>query len=275
MMKREELQVVSRMKACIIFCILFLITSGGMSDLAGQGRYELSAKKDYPILAAGTGLSIAGWYLLKNTVPLDRDQIDGLSCEWINPLDRWACRNWSPEISRWSDIGLIASVLLPLTLSLSSQARDEIADLGLLYFENVMLTSAVVSISKGLFQRIRPMAYNKDIPSELKDQNTDLRHSFYSGHTAGAFSGVIFFATVFDRYHPDSKWQPFIWSGSLALASSVALFRVLAGKHFPTDVIVGAIVGGFTGYLVPEIHEKASTENNNPQPIVFNVVFAL
>jgi membrane-associated phospholipid phosphatase len=33
-----------------------------------------------------------------------------------------------------------------------------------------------------------------------------------------------------------------------------ALQRVQAGKHYPSDVIVGLAVGAAMGYLIPQIH---------------------
>ena len=38
------------------------------------------------------------------------------------------------------------------------------------------------------------------------------------------------------------------------LASFVATARVLAGMHFATDVIGGAVVGASLGVLVPALH---------------------
>ncbi|MEM9023429.1 MAG: phosphatase PAP2 family protein, partial [Bacteroidota bacterium] len=38
--------------------------------------------------------------------------------------------------------------------------------------------------------------------------------------------------------------------------ATTGLMRVLAGKHFPTDVITGYAVGGAIGFLVPHLHRK-------------------
>jgi membrane-associated phospholipid phosphatase len=56
-----------------------------------------------------------------------------------------------------------------------------------------------------------------------------------------------------------------IWGTSLTLASATAYCRVAAGEHFPTDVIVGSMVGSTIGYLIPVIHKK------NPESLSLSV----
>jgi membrane-associated phospholipid phosphatase len=57
--------------------------------------------------------------------------------------------------------------------------------------------------------------------------------SFPSGHAAGAFTVATIFA---DRYQFPS---PVFYGG----ASIVALSRIYLGRHFPSDAVMGAIVG--------------------------------
>jgi membrane-associated phospholipid phosphatase len=49
----------------------------------------------------------------------------------------------------------------------------------------------------------------------------------------------------------------------LISASYVGYLRYLAGKHFPSDVIVGAFMGSVAGYLVPYFHKKSRNPNSN------------
>jgi hypothetical protein len=51
----------------------------------------------------------------------------------------------------------------------------------------------------------------------------------------------------------------------LLLSGSLPL-RVQAGKHFPTDVLVGAAVGSAIGYFIPYFHRQKS--NNHQLSIV-------
>ena len=40
----------------------------------------------------------------------------------------------------------------------------------------------------------------------------------------------------------------------------------LAGNHFPTDIIAGAIVGSVVGFLIPLIHESNEEEKQLVMP---------
>ena len=45
-----------------------------------------------------------------------------------------------------------------------------------------------------------------------------------------------------------------MWGFELALAGATANLRTRAGRHFYSDVIVGAIVGAGVGFAVPRLH---------------------
>ena len=67
-------------------------------------------------------------------------------------------------------------------------------------------------------------------------------------------------SVTFNKYNPDSNLTPYIWGSSLLIASAVGYLRYASGNHFPTDIIVGAIVGSVVGFLIPLIHESNEEE---------------
>ena len=67
----------------------------------------------------------------------------------------------------------------------------------------------------------------------------------------------MFLSITFGKYNPSSNLTPYIWASSLLIVSAVGCLRYAAGQHFPTDVIVGAVVGSAIGYLIPLIHESS------------------
>jgi hypothetical protein len=69
--------------------------------------------------------------------------------------------------------------------------------------------------------------------------------SFPSGHSATSFA---FAALVAHRY-PHNKWIK--WS-AYAVATGVALSRYPAKRHYPSDILMGATVGYFTGTYLAE-----------------------
>lgn len=206
--------------------------------------------------AGGGGLLFLGHLFEENLEPLTPSDIDNLSKDDVNGFDRWVWSNWSPDAATASDLFLYGNLTLPLTLLLSSEIRGDAGLVGWMYLETLMLTSAGMLLSKALVGRTRPFAYNPDVDIEDKIMDNDARKSFYSGHTALAFSSAVFFSKVLSDYYPESRWIKVVWGGSLGVAALVGFLRMQAGKHFPTDVLAGAVMGGVTGYLVPFLHES-------------------
>jgi len=66
--------------------------------------------------------------------------------------------------------------------------------------------------------------------------------SLPSGHTAAAFSALVAFGALFPRA------RPALW----IYAVTIGLSRVIIAAHFPSDVIVGAMVGACGAILVRE-----------------------
>lgn len=67
--------------------------------------------------------------------------------------------------------------------------------------------------------------------------------SFPSGHAMGAFA----VATVFAKEYADHRWMPWLAYGSATLISAS---RVSLGRHFPSDVAIGALLGHSLGRMV-------------------------
>jgi membrane-associated phospholipid phosphatase len=129
--------------------------------------------------------------------------------------------------------------------------------------ETITIGGALNNIIKYSINRPRPYIYSgKANNKEKNSRNAYL--SFYSGHSTFAFSTAVSFATIMSKRF-DEIWQKsLIWGIPLTLASGVAFLRVNAGKHFLTDVMVGATIGSLIGWLIPYLHEK----NNDNKIIV-------
>src|SRR4029077_16601723 len=82
-----------------------------------------------------------------------------------------------------------------------------------------------------------------------------VKESFFSGHTSNAATATFFGARVFTDLRPHSKLVPFVWIAAAGVPAFTAYSRYKAGKHFPSDVVVGYIVGASIGYFVPQLHK--------------------
>jgi len=251
--------------------LLYLSLTFNYFPAIAQSPYERETSQEIGLTAAGAGLAAAGLYLNQKIIPLTEDQVNALLKEDVNPLDRWVTNHWSPGADKWSDILRNVSLVSPFALLASDRIRDDAGTVGLMYAETLLLASAGSLLSKGIFQRTRPFVYNPDVPMHLKAGNREARRSFYSGHTTIAFAATFFLAKVYGDFYSDSDWKAVIWSGAVVISSATGLFRVLAGKHFLTDVLAGGAIGGIIGYGVPAIHKKTGGKSPSSGEFVISM----
>jgi membrane-associated phospholipid phosphatase len=124
-----------------------------------------------------------------------------------------------------------------------------------MYLESGLVNWALVNVVKLTVRRPRPSAYN-DEPDET-DTNRDL--SFYSGHAAvtAGLAGTASYL-IFNREGRSAHAWTVLGVGT-ALTAFVGVNRVRVRAHFPSDVIVGAMVGASVGLLIPHFHNRRSS----------------
>jgi hypothetical protein len=187
----------------------------------------------------------------------------------LNRLDRTVLGNHNAGARTFSDIGLVSVVALPFALDLGDaliqRARDRPAGRSrhlrgwgrdvVVLLETFAVNYAATNVVKLAVQRPRPFSYDAD--SSVGDpQDGDARLSFFSGHTSTSFAMATAYASLFQARHPRSRWVAPVWVLGLSFASTIAVARVEAGKHFWTDVIVGAVAGTSIGLIVPALHRS-------------------
>lgn len=242
--------------------MMFCWTSGTFA----QSPYEFSWGKDGAIFGTAAISGIAAGIIISQVDALTEAQINALDRNDVNAFDRSATFNFSETADAISDVTAIACLGISAALLTSKNVRNDFHTFAIMYSQMLIFASALPSISKGLTKRARPFVYNEDAPF-AKKLNKSSRLAFFSGHTTNAFAGAIFFATTFSDYFPKSKFKPYIWGGSIVLASVVAVTRVEAGRHYRTDVIAGAIVGSAIGYFVPRLHRRSKFNGLSVSPL--------
>jgi undecaprenyl-diphosphatase len=98
----------------------------------------------------------------------------------------------------------------------------------------------IVYIIKRMAGRQRPYLALPDVRT-ISSLFTD--HSFPSGHTAAAFSLAVAFVLHFPAYE-------FVL---FAIAGLVGISRLYLGQHYPTDVLIGAVLGSLSSILVHQL----------------------
>jgi membrane-associated phospholipid phosphatase len=133
---------------------------------------------------------------------------------------------------------------------------------GVVIGEATLSATALASIMTLAAGRPRPLLYGdpsapNGYKAPLSIRNSgDAGLSFLSSHTAEAFAIATSLYVAEHRLHPRSNRPKLILGAGLAVASAIGVARVMAGYHFITDVVGGAVVGSSLGVLVASVHNS-------------------
>jgi membrane-associated phospholipid phosphatase len=209
--------------------------------------YRISPKIDIPVtISASLVLVLPYAYadrLIKPRCPCDPRE--------VNAFDRPAIGNKSPTAKTLSDVTVGAVLIVPLALdALDLGLSRPWLDDAVVFAQTLLVNGALVTAVKFIVQRPLPRTYAGD-PS-LIDRPEGYR-SFYSGHTSFVFAGLSATAMTMRLRYGEKVWP---WIVTAIVGSSVAIERVADGRHFPSDVIVGALIGSGIGIAVPALHAR-------------------
>jgi membrane-associated phospholipid phosphatase len=208
--------------------------------------YELHPLVDVPVTVAA--LAIAGIpyelpHLISPRCPCDPAE--------VNRLDRFAIGYHDEVAATASDVTAGLAMLVPpladaLRLGLGPALRDDVG----VFVETLSVNGALVVIAKYLTQRPLPLTY-EGRPRYVESPRG--YRSFYSGHTSTVAAALTATAWTIRRREGEQIW-PWVLAG--VTTASVAVERVAGGRHFPTDVVAGAVAGLVVGTAVPWLHVR-------------------
>jgi len=248
--------VISR---CLVAGLSLILLMQSTTQVFAQEPYpyELDTGREFAL--TGTALLLYGIGQLENhgESGYTEEELALLDRSDVLKFDRGATYRWDPAAGETSDWLLYSMVIAPFSLLLTDEGKKEPWTIGTMYVETQLLNLGAMFLIKNLTSRTRPFVYNDDprIPLEAKLAD-DARRSFVSGHASTVFAAATFLSIVNQKLHPGSKANPWVWGVSYAAATTTAILRVAAGKHYPTDVMAGAALGIFVGWLVPHLHES-------------------
>jgi membrane-associated phospholipid phosphatase len=234
--------------ATIIACLLIVLSLVAQN----QSPYHLSLKRELMYGGGALGSTLIGLTMHQSVNDVN---LGAIQLPKVPAFDDMAPNVLNIKPSNTSDVLLFSSIALPNFFWLGKTIRKDVKEVGLLYVEAMLLNLGVTDIIKTATLRPRPYNYNQELsPATVLKRND--RSSFFSGHTSATATASFFCARVFADYYPDSPLKPYIWTAAALLPATTAYLRVRAGKHFPSDVVIGYLIGGSIGYLIPELHKR-------------------
>jgi membrane-associated phospholipid phosphatase len=197
---------------------------------------------DVVAVAAGAAVALAprllGW---------GRDSAPCAPCDPLTlpAFDRWVLHDPIPV---WGSVSWAVLGGLLVAGAIDAGARDGGGPYVTGLVEATVWTTAVTEVSKAAVSRPRPVMYSSLAPGAARD--ADNLRSFPSGHTSAAFA----IATSYWLARRDLTGEPGVagWA-AIGTAGLVGVLRIVAGKHFPSDVLAGALLGIIGGATVHAI----------------------
>lgn len=242
-----------------------VVSTLGISTAHADSPYDLNRSEEWVWMGLGVSMCAGGFFFAHQVDPLTSTQIAALDRNDINSFDRGTMNPYREDHA--GDALAFSSLLFPLGFLANDEMRDDAETLGAMWGEALLWSEGLAQVTKSIAQRARPYVYDPNAPMEKKTQ-TEARLSFYSAHATTAAVNCIFMAKVFSDYSSNKNAEVALWTGAVLYPTLVGFFRVDSGHHFTTDTLVGLVVGGAVGYLVPALHHRdtktsvAPTTNN-------------
>ena len=239
----------------IPMCLLTQVSEAQDSTVNQQHTevYKLKPAVDIPLIAVAGGWS---YYALSKIYKKDSTSVEdilSLHKNSINGFDRWAADVYHPDAELESDKIFYGAMPLPLLLLIDKEIRKDALKMAVLYTEALSITGTLYT-SSTYVNRYRPATYSDDLTVEQK-RSGNQRNSFFAGHVALVATSTFFTAKVYSDYHPNSKFRWVLYGVAIGATGATGYLRHRAGKHFPSDIVLGTAIGVLSGILVPQAHK--------------------
>lgn len=254
-------------------CVVAATTCAPPEARADDAVHEL--RHDLVLDASLTGAGILGVLAFE----LFKDTLGPRQCRWcdrhrdgddaLNAVDSLMrdTLGWHDQVPPQRISNFTAFLLEPVgsvaTLGASALSDDASKhyplDL-LLVLEAATASTLVNEIVKFSVARERPFVHV--LPEEEKPKQShfsDNNLSFYSGHTSLSFAIATASGTIASLR--GYRLAPMVWSTLVPIAAFTGYLRIAGARHYFTDVLSGALLGGAIGALVPLLFHGRTGEN--------------
>lgn len=243
----------------ILFCSQYIFSQKQIDTTkTTTPLYKINRITSSIIVGTGFVTNAVGLKILDDRSEVTESDLLSLNRNDVPKFERWLLNQNPNNFEQWheySDIVMRSSLILPVTLFANKRIRHQAFDYALMYLKAHAINANFYTLGIPQFYRKnRPIVYYDNIDIH-KRTGVRLSNSFYSGHVGVTATSFFFMARVYQDLYPDrNKIIPLAIAGSAT--AFVAYGRLKAAKHFVTDVLVGATIGGLIGYYTPYFHRK-------------------
>lgn len=168
----------------------------------------------------------------------------------LSSFDRIAVHRFDPAADRASTLLLLAEGGAAGLGSVWGEDRKNRVANAVVFGDAITWAAVADQWLKVTVHRNRPILYTSAAPAAANIR--DNRESFPSGHAELAFAAATAYTLIAHR-----RGLPHATRNSILLyaaATAIGVLRVAAAKHFPTDVLGGALLGSAASWVVVTIH---------------------
>ncbi|OFZ18249.1 MAG: hypothetical protein A2X94_03245 [Bdellovibrionales bacterium GWB1_55_8] len=169
-------------------------------------------------------------------------------------LDSLSARNFTNKVSDVLMGGLIAAPFLDTFIAIGIRDRNggKLWQTSVINVESFAFTSLASSLLQNTIGRERPFVrncVNGDCEYGLENR------SMPSGHAAFAFTGAGLICThhSYQTLYGNKKADQAACITALGLATATGVARLMADRHYTTDVVAGSLIGLFSGFVLPRL----------------------
>lgn len=226
-------------KIIIILCVVVQISLAEKKEkYSGIDEYKF---EELWVLAIAGSIQASGQWAITHRMNAEFKTANN------NNLPNW--ENWqvgrnSPWANEFSNYLLISGVYPIVDGILNKNGQTA--------FYESMILAELLFLNSGINLWVRssaawPRPYYFDEKRNKSDEKPEILGSLYSGHASSTFALAMGWYQI-KKMRDDEGWENIVGFGLATLSSSM---RVVAGKHYITDVVVGAMVGVTLGFYYP------------------------
>ena len=157
-----------------------------------------------------------------------------------------------PTFKTITNSAISISIATPVVIySIGLIQKDSLMKQKALFIGESFLASALITtVLKDVIRRERPYVKHP----EIQQLSLEGSYSMPSGHTSTAFATATSLSIAYPKWYV--VVPSFVW------ASSVGYSRMHLGVHYPSDVLVGAIVGSGSVYVTRKLNQWLDRKPN-------------